>query len=66
MALHADTQDKINAIEEALAAEAAPDQLLDLAKRAFLALEFRGTDAMIGLEAAPDDKPVTRLPTRTT
>ncbi len=52
----ADAQEKIAAIEEALAAEAAPGQLLDLASRALLALEFRATDAIIGLEPTAEER----------
>jgi len=56
MTTRADTEAKIAALEAALAAEPAPEQLFDLAQSARLALELRGTDEMIGLEPVPEDR----------
>lgn len=50
-----DLEQHIRGLTEALEGGASPDDLLGRALAAELALEFRGTDAMIGLEPVDDD-----------
>lgn len=52
---HEDAQKKIRGIEQLIASGAPPDELFATALRAKLALEFRATDAMIGIDEVDAD-----------
>ena len=52
---HEDAQQKIGELEQLIASGAPPDELFASASRAKLALEFRASDAMIGLDEVDAD-----------
>ena len=53
-----DTREKIDELEKAIAGGAAPEKLYSLAASAIVAIDFRTSDAMIGIpEGRPRSRP---------